>query len=58
MAPVSNVVAYWLMLHVIVIEMQNCNNFDQVTILVGQTRNNNVGQVISNLNFLQYHVNL
>lgn len=37
MAPVSNVVAYWLMLHVIVIEMQNCNNFDQVTILVGQT---------------------
>ena len=57
MAPVSNVVAYWLMLHVIVIEMQNCNNFDQVTILVGQTRNI-VGQVILNLNFLQYHVNL
>ena len=57
MAPVSNVVAHWLMLHVIVIEMQNCNNFDQVTILVGQTRNI-VGQVILNLNFLQYHVNL
>ena len=57
MAPVSNVVAYWLVLHVIVIEMQNCNNFDQVTILVGQTRNI-VDQVILNLNFLQYHVNL
>ena len=45
------------MLHLIVIEMQNCNNFDQVTILVGQTRNI-VRQVILNLNFLQYHVNL
>ena len=45
------------MLHVIVIEMQNCNNFDQVTILAGQTRNI-IGQVILNLNFLQYHVHL
>ena len=35
------------MLCVIVIEMQNCNNFDQVTILVGRTRNI-VGQIILN----------
>ena len=36
------------MLHVIVIEMHNCNNFDQVAILGGQTRII-AGQVILNL---------